>query len=308
MSSDIANSADHQRVIGYDVLLDLARTLGPLRSGNGDPPSALHGETHWKATRTLAGPATVACRPTGTREVTFWSWGAGDEVALSNAHHWLGLEDPLEALDPSHHRVVQQVARQHLGVRMGRFGEVFDRLVPTTLGQLVIAAEAKRSHRRLIARFGEAAPGPLDLRLAPRPDTYVELGSRQFHQVGVERKRAEIIQRVAQRAARLDRLLDITPGDAYDVLLRIRGIGPWTAMSVGRTAFGDPDAVIVGDYNIPHSVAWALEGKRRSNDDEMLELLSPFAGHRGRVLGMLKGDAKPPRNGPKNAFRDIERH
>ena len=70
----------------------------------------------------------------------------------------------------------------------------------------------------------------------------------------------------------------------------------------------DADSVVVGDYNLPHTVAWALAGKRRSDDAEMLELLEPFAGHRGRVQGMLKGNGKPPRHAPKYAFREIERH
>lgn len=308
VSDHVAESADHRRVVSYKVLLDVGRTLAPLRSGNGDPTSAVHGETHWKATRTAEGAATVAARSTGRGQVTFWAWGPGAEVALNGVDRWLGLDDPLETFDPSHHAVVEKLAQQNVGVRMGRFGEVFDRLVSTILGQLVIAAEAKRSHRRLIARFGEPAPGPLELRLPPLPEIYAELGSHDFHQAGVERKRAEIIQRVARQAKPIDALADIAPADAYEHLMGIRGIGPWTTMSVGRAAFGDPDAVIVGDYNIAHSVAWALKGKRRSNDQEMLALLAPFAGHRGRVQAMLKGDAKPPRHGPKSAFRNIGRH
>lgn len=116
------------------------------------------------------------------------------------------------------------------------------------------------------------------------------------------------MQRAARDARRIDRLVDTAPAEAYRYLERIRGIGPWTAASLGRVAFGDPDSVIVGDYNLPHTVAWALAGKRRSDDDEMLALLEPFAGHRGRVQGMLKGNGKPPRHAPKSAFRQIERH
>ena len=46
---------------------------------------------------------------------------------------------------------------------------------------------------------------------------------------------------------------------------------------------GDADAVSVGDFHLKHLVAWALASEPRGTDDRMLELLEPYAGHRGRV-------------------------
>ena len=72
-------------------------------------------------------------------------------------------------------------------------------------------------------------------------------------------------------------------------------------------AWGDHDAVPVGDYNLPNLVSWALAGEPRSDDDRMLELLEPYRGHRRRVLVLLKGSPiKEPRYGPRVALRDIE--
>ncbi len=301
-------TADAHRTVDYDVPLDVVATVAGVRSSPSDPTSERHGDTYWKARHTSAGPATVAVRQGGPRSVNFWAWGRGAHEALTDVHRWLGLDDPLESFDPSLHPVVAEVARSRRGVRLGAFGDVFERLVPTILGQLVVAAEAKRSYARLVHRYGTAAPGPQDLRLSPSPDTWRELAGHHFHQAGVERKRAEIIQRVAKEATRLDRLVSVPVDDAYRFMTHIRGIGPWTAASVGRMSFGDPDSVITGDYNLPHTVAWALAGKRRSDDEEMLDLLAPFAGHRGRVQGMLKGHGKPPRHGPKYAFREVEKH
>ncbi len=301
-------SADHQRLLDVPADLDVARTLAPVRLSSSDPTSARHGDTYWKALRTAAGPATVAVRRIAAGEAGGWAWGPGAELALARLEDWLGFDDNLESFDPSPHPVVAGLARRRAGVRMGRFGDLVERLVPTVFGQLVLGKEAKRSYRRLVVRFGEPAPGPLDLRLAPAPVTLAELGSHQFHRLGVERRRAEIVGRIARAADRLDPLVDLPRDEAYRRLRTIRGIGPWTATSVGRVAFGDPDAVIVGDHNLPHTVAWALAGKRRSTDEEMLELLAPFAGHRGRVQGLLKAGGKPPRHGPRTPFRELERH
>lgn len=300
--------ADATVVVRTDLTLHAVRTLAAVRFSSSDPTSALHGDTVWKARRTLQGPATVAARPEAPGAIRFWAWGPGSQAALADAPDWLGLDDPLESFDPSPHPVIEKLARSRRGIRMGRFGDVFDRLVPTVFGQLVIAKEAKRSYRRLVHRFSAAAPGPLDLRLPPAADDLAELGSHHFHSIGVERRRAAIVQRLARDAPRLDRLVGAPLEDAYRYLRRFPGVGPWTAAGLGRVAFGDPDSVITGDYNLPHTVAWALAGKRRSNDDEMLELLEPFAGHRGRVQAMVKSQGKPPRRGAKTSFREIERH
>ena len=82
------------------------------------------------------------------------------------------------------------------------------------------------------------------------------------------------------------------------MLRAIPGIGPWTAAEVGIRAFGDPDAVSVGDFHLPNMVAWALAGEPRGTDERMLELLEPYRGQRGRVLRLLElsgGGAAAPR-------------
>jgi len=73
-------------------------------------------------------------------------------------------------------------------------------------------------------------------------------------------------------------------------------------------ALGDPDAVQVGDYHIPHAVGYALEGTVRSTDERMLELLEPYRGHRARVIRLIVvAGIAAPRFGPKLPLRDIAR-
>ena len=82
------------------------------------------------------------------------------------------------------------------------------------------------------------------------------------------------------------------------------GVGPWTVAEVALRAFGDADAVSVGDYHVPHLVSWALARERRGSDERMLELLQPYRGHRGRVIRLLElGFPPPERRGPRLAPR-----
>jgi 3-methyladenine DNA glycosylase/8-oxoguanine DNA glycosylase len=78
----------------------------------------------------------------------------------------------------------------------------------------------------------------------------------------------------------------------------------WTAAEIRQRALGDPDAVSVGDYHLPGIVGWALTG-RKVDDEGMLELLAPYAGHRHRVIRLLElSGAHPPRRGPRLSVRD----
>jgi 3-methyladenine DNA glycosylase/8-oxoguanine DNA glycosylase len=75
---------------------------------------------------------------------------------------------------------------------------------------------------------------------------------------------------------------------------------------VCAVALGDPDAVSVGDYHLPHVVAWTLAGEPRGDDARMLELLEPFRGQRGRVIRLLvRGGGRPARRAPRAPLRDL---
>jgi hypothetical protein len=53
-------------------------------------------------------------------------------------------------------------------------------------------------------------------------------------------------------------------------------------------------------------VAWALAGQPRGDDARMLELLEPFAGHRGRVCALLeRAGIGAPRFGPRMPIRSF---
>ncbi|MDP9244559.1 MAG: DNA-3-methyladenine glycosylase 2 family protein [Chloroflexota bacterium] len=290
-------------VLDVPVDLDLRRTLAPLAHGTGDPTIRFATDGTWRATRTNAGSATLHLTATAG-SVTAQAWGAGAEEALRLLPGLLGLEDDPRQLVPRH-RVVRELARRFAGVRLPRTGRRFEALLPAILEQKVTGVEARRSYRELIRRYGEPAPGPAPLRLAPQPATLAGLPYHAYHPLGLERRRSEVIRRAAALAARLE---TAAPNDARRLLAAIPGIGPWTIAEVLRVADGDPDAISVGDFHLPHLVGWALAGEARADDRRMLELLEPYRGQRARVQRLLElAGVAPPRRGPRMASRQIAR-
>jgi 3-methyladenine DNA glycosylase/8-oxoguanine DNA glycosylase len=98
----------------------------------------------------------------------------------------------------------------------------------------------------------------------------------------------------------------MSPVEAREWLMRLPGIGPWSAAEVSAVAYGDRDVVSLGDYHLPHQVAWALAREPRGSEARMIELLEPYRGHRARVIRLLTlGGIQAPRFGPRMRLRRI---
>ena len=282
--------------------LDLRLTLAPLRRGSYDPTIRLSTGRAWRATRTLDGPASVALVHAGD-ELRAEAWGPGADRLLADIPALLGLDEDLAAI-PTGHPLIARLARRDTGIRIPRTLAVVESLVPAILEQKVTSDEAHRATIGLIRAHGEPAPGPAEwrLRLPPAPATLAALPYYAYHPFGIERRRAELIRRIASRASWFEAIVDLPLPDAYARLTAVPGIGPWTAAEVGVRALGDADAVSVGAFHLPNLVAYALAGEPRGNDTRMLELLEPYRGQRARVMRLLElSGIRPPRYGPRLA-------
>jgi 3-methyladenine DNA glycosylase/8-oxoguanine DNA glycosylase len=234
-----------------------------------------------RATRTPAGPATLEVREAGD-ELIVRSWGPGAAWAVAQAPDLLGLNDDpfaLAALAPPH-RLVIELARRFVGLRLPRGGRIVEALVPAVLEQKITGEEARQVYRSLIRVHGEPAPGPFGLRLQPTPERLAALPYHAYHPLGLERRRAETLKRIGALADRLEAVVDLPLADAHPIS--------------------------VGDYHLPSLVAFALAGESRADDARMLEILEPYRGQRGRVIRLLEASGLGvPRRGPRMPVRSI---
>ena len=287
--------------------VDLPASLGPLVRGHGDRTIRLARDRAWWTTRTPDGPATIGIASVGPRRVRADGWGPGAEAAVARVPGLFSgsTDELLDAADPR----IATLAKRRPGVRVLRTGAVLESLIPAILEQKVTGTEAHRTFHALVRRYGEPAPGPaeLGLRVFPAPATLASLPYWAFHPLGLERRRADLIRAISRDAATFERLVDSPLEAAYARLRSIPGIGPWTAAEVGVRALGDVDAVSVGDFHLPHLVAYALAGEPRATDARMLELLEPYRGRRALVVRLLElSGVQAPRYGPRLSPRRIE--
>jgi 3-methyladenine DNA glycosylase/8-oxoguanine DNA glycosylase len=295
------------RTLTPPELYHFGRSLGPLVLGRYDPCGRLDGADFWLAGRTPDGPATLHLRREGTGLVAT-GHGPGARWILDRADAIAGLRDDVSgfAALAAGHPLIARLAKTFSGVRMPATGLLFPRVLRAILEQKVTGQEAHRAYRAIARHFGEPAPGPAGLMLPPDPAAVAATPYWQFHPFGVEQRRTQALLRAAAVADRLELCAD--SAEATRRLTALPGIGVWTAAEVVRIAYGDADAVSVGDFHIKNTVAWALAGEARGTDDRMLELLTPYAGHRGRVCDLLAaGGIGAPKFGPRMPIRSFAR-
>jgi 3-methyladenine DNA glycosylase/8-oxoguanine DNA glycosylase len=291
--------------------LDLGATLGPHVRGRYDPCHRISADgAHWRTWRTPMGSATLRLTADpGAGEIDATAWGAGADWALDGVPALLGAGDEWPALDlPA--GVLRDTYRRLAGLRLSRSGLVFESLVPAILEQLVTGVEARRSWGRLLARYGEAAPGPAPdgMRVFPEAAVVTRIPDWEWHRIGLDGRRRHTLVGAAHVAHRLDEAATFDVDAAVRRLVSLPGIGAWTAAEVVQRSHGAADTVSVGDYNLPNAVGYVFTGRPRSDDAQMLALLEPYRPHRQRVVRLVEAcGVTAPRYGPRMALRDNRR-
>jgi 3-methyladenine DNA glycosylase/8-oxoguanine DNA glycosylase len=296
------------RTVSFGGLVSPEITLFPLRRGPGDPCFQVGDDgAIWRTSLLPSGSVTARISRASPHAVHCTAWGGGAEELLDALPAMLGAGDDASDFVPTDPTVAAAHRRvPHL--RLGRTGQVLEALIPAVLEQRVPGADAFRSWRLLVTKFGTPPPGPAParMRVPPSADVWGHIPSWEFHRANVDPGRARTVVSCAQRASSLERLTSWPAARARDALTSLPGVGVWTAAETAQRAFGDPDALSVGDYHIAKMIGWTLLG-RPIVDADMVELLEPMRPHRHRVVRLLEasGLAYEPRRGSRLPVQDI---
>ncbi|UAJ79714.1 DNA-3-methyladenine glycosylase 2 family protein [Leifsonia sp. ZF2019] len=304
---------DAETVYRPDRPLDLPGILGLLGRGPFDPTTQWDLGGMWRTWRTPLGAATLRIhRPASDGSIPAAAWGPGAAWAIEALPGLLGHGDDWSGLDVSSHPLLRGSLHRNPGLRLSRTGLLLEALLPAIVEQRVTSLEAYRSWARLLRWYGEPAPGPgpTELRVVPTIEQWRGIPSWDWHRAGVDPRRARAAQAVLAVAPSLERAVAQAGSlDAASIALRtIPGVGQWTTAETLQRSHAHPDLVSVGDYHLAHYVGEALIG-RRVDDDGMLELLEPWAGHRQRVVRLILASGfRFERRGPRLAVQDHRWH
>ena len=298
------------RTVRFPGAAGFPNTLAPLRRGPRDPCFQVFSDgTIWRTSLLPTGAVAAQISRVAPDAARCVAWGAGAPEFVEMLPALLGADDDASdfvPLDPT----VAAAHRRLPHLRLGRTGLVLEALIPAIIEQRVPGADAFRSWRQLVSKYGTptAGPAPAGMRVPPSAEVWRNIPSWEFHRANVDPRRSQTVVACARRAASLERLAARPAGQAREALTSLPGVGEWTAAETAQRAFGDADAVSVGDYHIPKMIGWTLLG-RPVDDAVMLELLEPMRPHRHRVVRLLEasGLAYEPRRGARLPVQQISR-
>ena len=193
-------------------------------------------------------------------------------------------------------------------LRLGRTGRVLESLIPAVLEQRVAGKDAFRAWRLLVTKYGAPAPARHRRECASRRRAMCGAASRP----GSSTVRTSTPdERAPWSVVHSGRTpwsgWSALPAErAREALTSLPGVGVWTAAETAQRAFGDADALSVGDYHLAKVVGWSLLG-HPIDDAAMIELLEPMRPHRHRAVRLLEvsGLARNPRFGARQAIPNL---
>jgi 3-methyladenine DNA glycosylase/8-oxoguanine DNA glycosylase len=283
-------------------------TLSPLRRGRADPcyHDAPDGAI-WRTSLMRTGAVTARISRSATDTVDCEAWGPGAAEFTDTLPAHLGADDDAAGFAPQD-PTLARARRRVPHLRLGRTGRVLEALIPAILEQRVYGKDARSAWRILVTKYGAPAPGPAPahLRVPPPGEVWKRVPSWEFHLANVDPGRARTVVGCAQRADALERLVTRSPEAARAAMMSLPGVGIWTAAEVAQRAFGDADALSIGDYHLAKMIGWTLLG-HPIDDDAMVELLAPVAPHRYRAVRVLEAARMTvnPRFGPRAPIPDL---
>lgn len=176
---------------------------------------------------------------------------------------------------------------ERLALAIARAGEVslrrsprgFEGLARIVCGQQLSVASAR------------AIWGRLEALGATTPEIYLGLDELTLRATGLSRGKYETLKGVAE--ACISGALDfpaveaMAAEDAISALVKLKGIGPWTAEIYLLFCTGHPDVFPAGDLALQKAVGHAFALPARPTTKELIAIARPWSPHRGAAAIMF---------------------
>lgn len=192
--------------------------------------------------------------------------------------------DAIEADDP-----MAEFTGRFRGLGIAQSASPFEGLVLSILGQQISNEVARVLRDLLVDRLGEVVSiEGADYRAFPSPDAIAEAGIDELRGMKLSARKAEYISDIAESVASgsldLDALAALPDEAIVEELVKLRGVGPWTAHWLLIRAFDRPDGFPEGDLAVQRSLGVLYNGGERLTPDEAVSLSARWRPYRSYLV------------------------
>jgi DNA-3-methyladenine glycosylase II len=216
--------------------------------------------------------------------------GAPDPtLLLDRARDWLAVDADLRpfyalaAADPALGPVVAPL----VGLRHLRAADLYEALLTTIIEQQITLAGAQRAERWLIATYGDSISHEGRLFYTfPHPERLAALTVDDLKPLKITNRRMAVLldlaRGVANGALDLDAIAALPPAEAHRELVKLRGVGAWTAAWALIRATGHYHYMGAGDVALRAAVNHFFYGATgRATPEQTDAVLLRYGDHAG---------------------------
>ena len=153
------------------------------------------------------------------------------------------------------------------GLAQAQRADHFSALVRAIAGQQLSTKAAATIYARLLSLMPDGQPTPQGL---------MALGDDELRSVGISRQKAaslrDLSEKVFTGVVNLDALPEMSDDDVIASLVRVRGIGRWSAEMFLMFRLHRPDVLPVGDLGIVNAVQRVYRLRKRPTPERILAL------------------------------------
>ncbi|MBM7645176.1 DNA-3-methyladenine glycosylase II [Scopulibacillus daqui] len=132
---------------------------------------------------------------------------------------------------------------------------IYQSLVKCIIHQQLNLVFSYQLTERFVKQFGFSID---DVWFYPRPETVAEIPYESLQQLQFSRRKAEYLvdtsRIIADKSLSLDELKRMTDDEVIKKLVKIRGVGPWTAQNVLLFGLGRENLMPAGDIGIQNAI------------------------------------------------------
>jgi len=206
------------------------------------------------------------------------------DMVVRYVRDWFDLDTDLKPYyemaqkDP----LLQQAVREFYGLRNIGIPDLFEAICWGILGQQINLTYAYTLKRRFVETFGSSIEWEgQSYWIFPEPEDIAKLTVEHLSSLKMTVKKCEYLIGVAQLIAdgSLSKAQVMETGDfkqAEKMLVKIRGVGPWTANYVLMRCLRFPNAFPIADVGLHNAIKYLTGADEKPTIEEILKLATPW--------------------------------
>lgn len=198
---------------------------------------------------------------------------------------WFDLDKDLKPFYKlaSSNKVLKPLVEKFYGYRIVGQPDLFESLVWAVLGQQINLQFAYTMKQRFVQQYGERLKvNGATHYLFPQPKVVTTLTHEQLLPLQFSRQKSKYTIGIAEafESGQLskEKIKNLSLEEAKEELMKIKGIGNWTANYALLRTFRYPNAFPLGDAGISNAVKKLLKLDRKPTNDEVIKFFKKYRG------------------------------